>query len=204
MASPKRLRLFCATANAGKLREFRLAAGPDIEIEGLPAAPCPEEGTTFEGNAIAKALCYAQAVLARQSCYVFADDSGISIDALGGAPGVYSARFSGPGASDESNNALLLEKLRGVPPARRTARYVCCIALVRDGALLKTFEDTAEGRILEAPAGTGGFGYDPLFFYPPLGRTFAELPPEEKWIHSHRGKAFRRMLEWIVNRGGCF
>jgi XTP/dITP diphosphohydrolase len=133
--------------------------------------------------------------------YVLADDSGIVVDALGGAPGIRSARFSGPDATDRSNNKLLLARLAGVPTAARTARFVCWIALARDGELWRTFHGEAEGRILEAPAGTDGFGYDPLFFYPPLSRTFAELPPDQKWAHSHRGKAFRRMLEWLRDAG---
>jgi XTP/dITP diphosphohydrolase len=200
-ASP--LRLYCATSNAGKLRDFRVAAGEQIHIEGLPAAPCPEDGSTFEQNAVSKALCYSRialrsAALSRERpLYVFADDSGIEVDALDGDPGVLSARYSGPNATDSSNNKLLVERLRGMPEAERTARFVCWIALTRDGGILKTFHGTVEGRILEAPAGSGGFGYDPLFFCPPLSRSFGELSAEEKWAHSHRGKAFRQLLEWL-------
>lgn len=206
MAGSAAVRLFCATSNPGKLREFRLAAGEDIHIESLPPLPCPEDGATFEQNAVSKALCYSRAALANAApglerpLYVYGDDSGIEVDALGGDPGVRSARFSGADATDLSNNRLLLERLRGVPAAERTARFVCCIALARDGELVKTFHGNVDGRILEAPVGSGGFGYDPLFFFPPLSRTFGELPDEEKWAHSHRGKAFRQLLKWL--RGG--
>jgi XTP/dITP diphosphohydrolase len=199
--------LFCATANQAKLREFRLAAGEGVEISGLPPCDCPEQGLTFEANAISKALCYSRAAGAvtagvAQAPLVFADDSGIAVDSLDGAPGIYSARFAGPNASDESNNALLLEKLTGVPQQQRTARFVCSIALVRGSELIQTFSGQVEGRILDQAAGSGGFGYDPLFFYPALGRAFAELTPEQKWKHSHRGQAFRRLLAWLQeNRG---
>jgi XTP/dITP diphosphohydrolase len=204
MTAAAPLKLFCATSNAGKLREFRLAAGASIAIEGLPAADCPEDGDTFEQNAAAKALCYSRAaavnpaLAGERPLYVFADDSGIEVDALDGAPGIYSARFAGPDATDASNNELLLARLRGVPTEQRRARFVCAIALTRDGELLETFRGTAEGRILETRAGAGGFGYDPLFFYPPLSCSFGELAAELKWQHSHRGKAFRQMLEWIA------
>jgi XTP/dITP diphosphohydrolase len=204
MAGPSPLKLFCATSNAGKLREFRQAAGAAIEIEGLPAVDCPEVDDTFEQNAVSKAICYSRAALAdpalarERPLYVFADDSGIEVDALDGAPGIYSARFAGPGATDRANNDLLLARLQGVPADRRGARFVCAIALARDGKLLNTFRGTVEGRIQEAAAGSGGFGYDPLFFFPPLSRCFGELDSATKWTHSHRGKAFRQLLEWIA------
>ena len=197
------LELFCATANSGKLREFRRADRGGILIRGLPPCNCPEEGSTFEENAVSKALCYSRCPqLGKQSKggtepLVFADDSGLVVDALGGRPGVYSARFAGPEASDESNNAFLLKQLSGVPRDKRTARFVCCIALVRGSVLLKTFQGEAAGLVLDRPAGSGGFGYDPLFFFPPLGKGFAELSAETKWKHSHRGAAFRRMLGWL-------
>lgn len=203
MAGPAPLKLFCATSNAGKLREFRQAAGEGIEIEGLPAVDCPEDGDTFEHNAVSKALCYSRAALtsralaAERPLYVFADDSGIVVDALNGAPGVHSARFSGPDATDSSNNELLLERLKGVSTDQRGARFVCVIALVRDGELLSTFHGKVEGRILEAPDGSEGFGYDPLFYYPPLSRGFGALDAELKWTHSHRGKASRQLLGWL-------
>ena len=200
------LELFCATANPSKLREFQRAARGAILIRGLPPCDCPEEGAAFEENAVSKALCYSRysrcPELGKQSKggtepLVFADDSGLVVDALGGRPGIHSARFAAPGASDETNNAFLLEQLTGVPRDKRTARFVCCIALARGSVLLETFHGEAEGLILDRPAGSGGFGYDPLFFYPPLGKGFAELSTETKWKHSHRGAAFGRMLGWL-------
>ena len=196
--------LYCATGNPGKLREFQGAAGPGVEIRAFGPLDCPETGTTFEANAIQKAACYARALEAHTGRpeLLFCDDSGIEVDALGGAPGVCSARFAGPNATDGANNALLLEKLRDVPPEQRTARYVCVIALLRGAHVLQTFRATAEGVIQDEPAGAGGFGYDPYFLFPPLGRTFAELPPEQKWLHSHRGKAFRALLDWLAQQAG--
>ena len=187
--------LYCATGNKGKLLEFQQAAGPEIEIRTFGPLDCPETGSSFEENAVQKARCYGKAL--GDDALLFCDDSGIAVDALDGAPGIYSARFAGPDATDEANNSLLLEKLRDVPAQERTARYVCVIALARGERILQTFEATAEGLVQDEPAGAGGFGYDPYFKFPSLGRTFAELPPEEKWRHSHRGKAFRAMLEWL-------
>ena len=187
--------LYCATSNAGKLREFRLAGGDVIDIQPLPAVaslPAPHEtGTTFEENAELKARYYA----AQESGYVFAEDSGLEVTALGGAPGVYSARFAGETASDEANNALLLERLRGVED--RSARYVCAIALVRAGELLKTVRGEVEGIILPSATGSGGFGYDPLFYYPPFGCTFAEVDAVTKQTVSHRGRAVGELLRWL-------
>jgi XTP/dITP diphosphohydrolase len=128
---------------------------------------------------------------------VFADDSGLVVDALDGAPGVYSARYSGIDATDEANNALVLERLRGTTAEKRTARFVCCIALAQGNDILRTFSGEVEGRLLEELVGSGGFGYDPLFFFDPLGKTLAEVTPEEKWQYSHRGQAFRKMLAWL-------
>lgn len=195
--------MYCATGNEGKLREFQEAAGPEIEIRAYGPLDCAETGATFERNAVQKARCYGRALAAEtgEPRLLFCDDSGIEVDALEGAPGIYSARFAGPGATDEANNALLLERLRGVPTEKRKARYVCAIALVRGDQALRTFEATAEGLIQDEAAGTGGFGYDPYFRFPALGRTFAELTAEEKWRHSHRGKAFRAMLEWLERAG---
>ncbi len=190
------MKLYCATTNPGKLREFQLAAARfAIEIEPVPAlsaiSPCEERGLSFEANAVQKALHYSSFTPGP----LFADDSGLEVDALGGAPGIYSARFSGPDAADESNNRLLLEKLRGVK--ERTGRFVCVVALAEKGRLLRTFRGVAEGVILEAPHGANGFGYDPLFFYPPLGCAFAELEGERKLEVSHRGKALAAMLEYL-------
>jgi XTP/dITP diphosphohydrolase len=186
--------LRCATGNAGKLREFRLAAGhAPVEIELIPGfrdlPPAVEDGATFEENAVKKALHYGR----QAGGLLFADDSGLEVDALGGAPGVYSARFSGPRATDESNNRLLIEKLRGVQD--RAARFVCAIALVEGDRVRGVYRGAVEGRILDAPRGTGGFGYDPLFFHPPFGCTFGEATDEQKFAASHRGQALRAMLQ---------
>lgn len=187
------IRLYCASGNPGKLREFRLAAGrAPVEIELVPGfkqlTPCVEDGETFEANAILKARHYGQYVTGP----LFADDSGLEVDALHGAPGVYSARFSGPNSTDESNNRLLLEKLLGV--TGRTARFVCAIALVEGGELRGVWRGAVEGAILHEPRGDGGFGYDPLFFCPQLGCTFGEAGASEKFAVSHRGQALRAML----------
>lgn len=194
-ASP--IRLAAATSNAGKLREFVLAAREfaSLEIEALPGfreLPAVEEtGATFEENARIKAIHYSSFT----EDLLFAEDSGLVVDALGGAPGVYSARFSGASATDASNNQLLLDRLRGV--ADRTARFVCVIALARGGSVIQTFEGSVEGAILEEARGGNGFGYDPLFFYPPSNRTTAELNAVEKLEISHRGKALRSLFAWV-------
>ena len=197
------IHLYCATGNAGKLREFQgmsrdLGAAGDVAIELVPnfrsIEPCVEDGATFAENATIKARHYS----GRTSLAVFADDSGLVVDALGGAPGVYSARYSGPQATDESNNRLLLENLRGVKD--RTARFVCSIALVESGRLLGLYSGSVEGVILDAPRGAGGFGYDPLFYYPPFRCTFGEASEEQKATVSHRGQAFRKMIE-VVRAG---
>jgi XTP/dITP diphosphohydrolase len=189
------VRLSCATSNPGKLREFQVLAGP-IELVTPPdftsLPPPAETGATFAENAILKAVYYGRPV----SGLLIAEDSGLEVDALGGAPGVHSARYAGPGADDEANNRLLLDNLRGIDD--RTARYRCVIALVEDGRLVRTFDGAVEGRIVDRPRGTGGFGYDPLFYYPPLDRTFAELPLEEKNERSHRSEAFRKLRAFLV------
>lgn len=192
--------VYCATTNLGKLREFRLEAArwPGIEVElppGLETLAAPEEtGETFEANAVQKAVYYSS----RAPGPLFAEDSGIEVDALGGAPGVRSARFAGPGATDEANNRLLLEKLAGV--TERAARYVCVTALAERGRLVRTFSGTVEGEILREPRGAGGFGYDPLFFFPSYGRSFGEVSAEEKLAVSHRSRALRAMFEWLSGR----
>ena len=198
------IRLLCATGNAGKLREFRtiseaLAPNSQVAIELLPDfksfPPCVEDGANFGENAIIKAQYYG----AHTRDPIFADDSGLVVDALGGAPGVYSARYSGPGATDASNNRLLLENLRGVED--RAARFVCVIALVQRGQVLGLYSGSVEGVILEEPRGAGGFGYDPLFYYPPFGCTFGEASEERKSEVSHRGLAMRRMLKGLAGLG---
>jgi XTP/dITP diphosphohydrolase len=195
----KSLTLFLASGNSGKLREFRLAAAErDVIVESIPSLsslpPCVEDGETFAANARKKALHYSEF----ETGLVFADDSGICVDALDGAPGVYSARFSGPEATDDSNNARLLSELERTAIENRSAHYVCVIALAHRGRLVELFEGRADGLIIGAPRGTGGFGYDPYFYFPPIGKTFAELPPEEKFAVSHRGIAFRLLLEYLA------
>jgi XTP/dITP diphosphohydrolase len=204
-----------ATSNLGKLRDFAGAAAPyGITIANIPhfssLPQVVEDGITFEENARKKAESYSLAVPGE---LVLADDSGLEIDALGGAPGVHSARYAGldtqnldtqnnePHAAecntdDEANNARVLRELQGVPEQKRGARFVCVLAAARDGQTIRTFRGTAEGVILQAPRGRNGFGYDPLFFFPQIGKTFAELSAEEKARYSHRGAAFRAFLEW--------
>ena len=187
------IRLLCATGNPGKLREFRMAAAhAPVEIELLPnfreIPPCAEDGATFEENAVLKARHYGR----HASGLLFADDSGLEVDALGGAPGIYSARFSGPNATDEANNRLLLERLRGVD--NRTARFVCVIALVEGERVQGVYRGAVEGVILDAPRGSNGFGYDPLFYHPPFGSTFGEAGDDHKFSVSHRGQALLAML----------
>ena len=186
-------RLYCATGNAGKLREFRMAAdSARVGIELLPGfkqlPAAVEDGATFAENAIKKALHYGP----HAAGLLFADDSGLEVEALGGAPGVYSARFSGPHATDGTNNRLLLEKLRGV--ANRQARFVCKIALVEGVRVVGVYHGAVEGAILDEPRGSGGFGYDPLFYCPVFGCTFGEATGEQKLSLSHRGQAVRAML----------
>jgi XTP/dITP diphosphohydrolase len=200
------LHLYAATSSQGKLRDFRVAARAySILIDPLPALaaiPAPEEsGATFQANATLKAVYYSQHALGQ---LVLADDSGLEVDALDGAPGVRSARFAAdsglvdsPDANDNTdvwNNMVLLQRLAGVPPAQRTARYRCVLVAARDGVALHTAEGAVEGLILDAPRGTGGFGYDPLFYLPALDRTMAELDLETKLSLSHRGRAIAALL----------
>jgi len=202
--------LYLASSNPGKLREFSAAASSrGIRLQPLPGFKslpvCIEDGKSFEENARKKALHYS----AHVSGAVFADDSGISVDALGGAPGIFSARFAGAEATDDQNNRKLIEELRRIESAQdaesthtRAAHYVCVIALAHAGRILCVAEGRAEGVILDQPRGAGGFGYDPYFFYSPLAKTFAELNPDEKYAVSHRGKAFRQLLDLIENPTG--
>jgi XTP/dITP diphosphohydrolase len=183
--------LYCATSNLGKMREFRMAAGPGIEIEPVPGfaeiPPCPEDGATFEENAVLKARHYG----VHAPGLLFADDSGLEVDALDGAPGVYSARFAGIAAGDEANNRLLLDKMRNA--MERAARFVCVLALVDGESLIDVFRGSVEGEIASERRGQNGFGYDPLFYYPSFGCTFGEISAERKFSISHRGKALRAM-----------
>lgn len=189
------MRLYCATTNNGKLREFRRALDTRFEVATLPGLAeipvCEETGATFEENAVQKALYYSE------HCdeYLFVDDSGLEVDALGGSPGVYSARFAGPDATDQANNRLVLDRMRGVQD--RTARFICVVALARKGQLIRTFRGEVEGRLLHEPRGVNGFGYDPIFFYPPFGCTFGEVPLERKMKVSHRAMALGAMQEWL-------
>jgi XTP/dITP diphosphohydrolase len=192
LSGPHRMIVYCATSNPGKLREFQLAA-PDFDVRPLPVKTDPpeENGESFQDNAIDKAEYYGCLV----DGYLFADDSGLEVDALDREPGIYSARYAGEHATDEQNNALLLERLKNVTD--RTARFVCVIALVSSGVLITTFRGSVEGRILERAQGSGGFGYDPLFFYEPFGCTFGEAPIEEKMKVSHRAQALAAMFTFL-------
>jgi XTP/dITP diphosphohydrolase len=191
-------KLCLASGNAGKLKEFRVlaeACGKHWQLELLPEyAKFPEfeeSAPTFAENAAGKAFYYSR----QRGGIVFADDSGLVVPALAGAPGVFSARYAGPGASNGQKIAKLLSEMKGLKGAERTAYFVCVIAAIRDGRALAVVSEKVDGEILDAPRGSEGFGYDPVFFFPPLGRTFAELRAEEKSQHSHRGKAFRRLLD---------
>ena len=175
-----------------------------IEIAGIPnfsSLPLVvEDGLTFEENARKKAEEYSAYVPGE---IVLADDSGLEVDALNGAPGVHSARYAAEhphladaNTDDEANNARVLRELKDVSAEKRTGRFVCVLAAARDGKTLATFRGTAEGVILDAARGTNGFGYDPLFYFPQIQKTFAELTAEEKSKYSHRGAAFRKFLQW--------
>jgi XTP/dITP diphosphohydrolase len=200
-------RVLVATSNAGKIRDLVGAAiAHNVQIEMLPdfaSAPSViEDGATFEANARKKAEHYSKYADGEM---VIADDSGLEVDALAGAPGVHSARYAAaennlpedPGNSDdEANNARVLRELHDVPDEFRTGRFVCVIAAARNGHTLAAFHGKAEGILLRSPRGTNGFGYDPLFYFAEIGKTFAELSAEEKSRYSHRGAAFRAFLEW--------
>lgn len=194
------MKLYCATTNRGKLAEFRLAAPEWLDLQavpGLEAIPAPDETSdTFEGNARIKAAYYTR--FAPDGAMVFADDSGLVVDALNGDPGVHSSRYSGTNATTEKNNALLLERLAGI--VGRSARFLCVIAIAQSGEVLATFEGRVEGRILEAPRGSGGFGYDPLFHCSALGCTLAEASEEAKLSVSHRGEALRALFAYLETK----
>lgn len=203
-------KIFIATSNSGKLRDFAGAAARyGVEIAGIPGfssfPEVVEDGLTFEANARKKAEAYSRYLPGE---IVVADDSGLEIDVLGGAPGVHSARYAAPdllnkqpheaetNTDDEANNERVLRELKHIRQEQRTGRFVCVLAASRSGDTRATFRGIAEGMILDAPRGNNGFGYDPLFYFPPIGKTFAELAAEEKARHSHRGAAFRALLEW--------
>lgn len=202
MAGAPDPRLVLATGNAGKVRELRALLGPAWELRlqsAFGVHPVPETGATFLDNALLKARHAARLT----GWPALADDSGLEVDALGGAPGVHSARYAGEGATDAENNRRLLAELAGVPTARRTARFRCVLAFVRDvdDPDPLTAVGVWEGLILDAPRGSGGFGYDPLFWVPALGRTSAELEADEKNRHSHRGQALSRLAA-VLSRAG--
>ena len=198
-------KILIATSNPGKLRDFAGAALPyGIEIASIPnfasLPPAVEDGDTFEANARKKAEAYSRYIPGE---VVVADDSGLEVDALNGAPGVHSARYAADqprevdaNTDDEANNARVLRELKKVRPEKRSARFVCVLVAARDGKTLSTFRGEAEGIILDTPRGTNGFGYDPLFYFPKIKKTFAELTAEEKSKYSHRGAAFRQFLDW--------
>jgi XTP/dITP diphosphohydrolase len=195
--------LYVASSNPGKLRDFRVAAAQhDIDVLPLPgleaiAAP-PEDAPTFEENALEKAIYYSQFLPGEM---VLADDSGLAVDSLDGAPGVRSARYAADAgfrlatSTDANNNLFLLQQLGGVAERDRGARYHCALAVAQDGTCVLASQGTVEGRILPAPKGNGGFGYDPLFYVPALEQTMAELDDHTRWAHSHRGEAFRALLQ---------
>jgi XTP/dITP diphosphohydrolase len=193
--------LLLATTNPGKVREIRRAlAGLPLTVLGLAdAAPGPvfrERGTTFAANARGKSLFYSR----RWEGLTLAEDSGLEVDALAGAPGVRSARFSAPRPTDRKNNAKVLRLLRGVPPTRRGARFVCVMVLAERGRVVREIRGRVRGRIGLEGRGRNGFGYDPLFYYAPRRRTFAELRPEEKNRVSHRGRALRGLVRFLAAR----
>ncbi len=192
-------KLFLASSNPGKLTEYRALATASastlvVELGLLPdfdALPAFEENApTFGENAAGKALHYSRL----WDGLVFADDSGLVVPALGGAPGVHSARYAGPQATNSERIEKLLREMRGKTGSKREAHFVCATAVAERGRAMAIVTDRVDGEILEAPRGLGGFGYDPLFYFPALEKTFAELPAEEKNQCSHRGKAFRKLL----------
>ena len=206
------LPIYVATSNPGKITDFKAAAANlGLTVQTVPGfeqfEQAVENGATFAENACIKAEHYSRLT---PGAFVMADDSGLVVDALNGAPGVHSARYAavvkvGAGShlnsSDAENNNLLIEQLKRLPQSDRTGKFVCVIAIAKDGTTLETFNGEARGELLTSTRGTYGFGYDPLFYFPELNKTFAELPPEEKAKYSHRGKAFRKFLEWYATSG---
>jgi len=192
------VRILLASSNAGKLREYgEMAAGSPVEVELLPdfkQLPVFEENApTFAENAAGKALHYSKYTPE----IVLADDSGLTVPVLGGAPGVRSARYAGPSATDAERYEKLLREMSAHEGEKRRASFICVIALARSGRALGILSDRADGVLATEPRGAGGFGYDPIFLFPQLGRTFAELSPAEKNAYSHRGKAFTKILNFL-------
>ena len=195
------VKLYLGSSNPGKLNEYRVLAENagqssfiSVELELLPEFPTfpefDENAPTFAENATGKALHYSRL----SESLVFADDSGLVVPVLGGAPGVHSARYAGANATNSQRIEKLLSEMRGKVGEERSAYFVCAIALARKGRALAVVTDRVGGEILESPIGAGGFGYDPVFYFPALKKTFAELSPEEKNRRSHRGKAFRKLI----------
>jgi len=192
-----------ASFNPGKARELvALLAQSGRRATTLAEAgistPYEETGRTYEANGLGKARHYARIA----GLVTIADDSGLEVEALGGAPGPLSARYGGPGLHDGDRNRALLAAMAGVPQAERGARYVAVAVVARPDGEARAFRGECVGRLLEAPRGAGGFGYDPLFFYPPYGATFAEVSDERKHAVSHRGAAFARLVEWLGGEEG--
>lgn len=199
--TPKRIVI--ATHNSHKTEEFRALLGPGWMVEDLtthPDLPVPEEsGTTFEENAGLKALSAARRL--GEAVLVVADDSGLEVDALGGRPGIYSARYAGPGAGDAGNREKVIEEMREVPDGERGARFRCVLVLARGGAVLAVCAGVVDGRLTRLASGAGGFGYDPIFVPQGFDRTFGELPPEVKNGLSHRGRALAALLRELEAAG---
>lgn len=194
------MRILLATTNRGKIAELKQIMGKkSIDLIGLSDSQSTEPletGSTFAQNALLKATHYHRLA----GIPTIADDSGLEVEALDGAPGVHSARYTGSGADDHARVAKLLEEMKDVPAKRRGARFVCAAAIVWDGGQKVVLEEV-RGMILENARGHNGFGYDPIFFYEPLGKTFAELAPNEKTKVSHRGRAFRQLAGWLSQSG---
>lgn len=202
--SGKPLRLLVASSNQGKLREYRALAKPtgaSVDLAFIPnfhSLPIFEEiWPTFAENAAGKALHYSRFAEGT----LIADDSGLVVPALGGAPGVHSARYAGPDASDADRIRKLLGEMREKKGTERRARFVCVAAVAESRKVRGLFSSSAEGILLEEPRGQDGFGYDPIFFFPDLGKTYAEISREEKNLHSHRGKAFHKALDFLLDVG---
>jgi XTP/dITP diphosphohydrolase len=205
---PAPVKIYFASSNPGKLSEFRALAesnaaetfSTNFRVEMLPrfeSLPSfAENAPTFGENALGKALYYSKL----SDGIVFADDSGLVVPALGGAPGVHSARYAGPDATSADRINKLLQELASKPRKERAAYFCCVITVIRQDLPIAVISNRADGEILEASRGTGGFGYDPIFYLPELDKTFAELTPQEKNLYSHRGKAFRRVLSFLNDR----
>jgi XTP/dITP diphosphohydrolase len=194
-----RARILLASSNSGKLREYReLAADAALEIDSLPdfqkIPPFEEAAPTFAENSAGKALHYSRFT----GQIVLADDSGLVVPAIGGAPGVHSARYAGANASGAERVAKLLREMKGKTGAERRARFVCVISIARSGRALAVVSDCADGYVADQPRGANGFGYDPVFCFPDRTRTYAEASAQEKNFASHRGRAFRRLLDLVI------